>query len=210
MSFIERAIEFVQKGEKLVIVTLTIVLGGLAAAIAEWQGLAKFDALPEWVRPAAILLWIGSAAHVSIHGLIATARGMAKGAGRLRELPRRRRQAQYDDALIGRLLRTGPVEREVICYALFKGENHFWLKDNDRRRNWLQRLKADGLVDVSKADFGTVHYKIHPRAWEYMCRYPTKFMNLIRWPDYPWYLADEIDNFEKQVLEQIEAAKTRK
>ena len=89
-------------------------------------------------------------------------------ANRLRALPEKRRQAVYDSAILERLLNIGALEREMICYALYKRDNHMWTDDTDRPQRWILNLRTAGLVDVSSANWGTVHYQIHPVAWNYM------------------------------------------
>ena len=97
-------------------------------------------------------------------------------------------RAQYNAAIIDRLNQVSPLGREMICHALYRRDNHFWVEADDRKRSWLTQLEVLGLVEVASADWNTVHYEIHPVAWNYMNRYPTKFMNLIGWPDHPWIL----------------------
>jgi hypothetical protein len=129
LSFSDRAIDFIQKGERLIIVTLTIAVAGVACVVAERVGLMTFDGLPVWARPTAQLIWAISAVHVLLHGL-----------------PERRRQAAYERAIVERLVNVAALEREMICYALYKGENHIWAEDTDRIRDWILNLRSAGQM----------------------------------------------------------------
>lgn len=165
MSFTDRIVDFIQKGERLIIVTWTIALAGVACAVAERFGLMSFEGLPSWARPTAQLMWAISAAHVAIHATISAAHGARWIVKWLRALPEKRRQAVYESAIVERLLNIGALEREMICYALYKSDNHIWTDDTDRPPAWTLNLRTAGLIDVSDAQWGAVHYKIHPVAW---------------------------------------------
>jgi hypothetical protein len=78
---------------------------GVACAAAERFGLMNFEGLPSWARPTAQLIWIISAVHVAIHVAIGLARGARWSARGLSELPGKRRQRQYESAIVERLLR---------------------------------------------------------------------------------------------------------
>jgi hypothetical protein len=188
VSVAEKAIELFQKAEKLIILTLTVSIGGLICFFAERASLFSFEALPVWARPTAQIVWVLSVVHVGIHALVRLFNGVVQLADWLRSLPERRRKAQYNAAIVDRLTQVGPLGREMICYALYRRDNHFWVEADNQRRSWLTQLEVLGLVEVSDADWNTVHYQIHPVAWNYMNRYPTRFMNLIGWPKDPWIL----------------------
>jgi hypothetical protein len=145
--------------------------------------------------------------HVLIHATIGLARGVRWTGKQLHGLPERRRQAAYERAIVERLLNIGALEREMICYALYKGENHIWAEDTDRIRDWILNLRSAGLIDVSSADWATVHYEIHPVAWKYMRRYPTKFINAVLWPKEPWVLAEKMGDKINEVVTRAVAEK---
>jgi hypothetical protein len=208
-SFTDRIVDFIQKGERLIVVTWTIALAGVACAVAERFGLMSFEGLPSWARPTAQLIWIISAVHVAIHLTISVAHGTQWMAKRLRALPEKRRQAVYDSAIVERLLNIGALEREMICYALYKSDNHIWTDDTDRPPAWTLNLRTAGLIDVSDAQWGAVHYKIHPVAWNYMRRYPTKFFNMVLWPSAPWTLTKKVESEMREIVERAVAKKAK-
>jgi hypothetical protein len=205
LSFSDRAIDFIQKGERLIIVTLTIAVAGVVCVVAERVGLMSFEGLPSWARPLAQLIWAISAVHVLIHATISLCRGVRWMGKQLYGLPERRRRAVYEMAIVERLLNIGDVEREMICYALYKDENHIWTAD--RPHDWVLNLRAAGIIDVSSAQWDTVHYEIHPVAWKYMRRYPTKFINVWLWPEEPWVLAEKS---EDEIMEIVTRAVAKK
>jgi hypothetical protein len=208
LSFSDRAIDFIQKGERLIIVTLTIAVAGMACVVAERLGLMNFEGLPSWARPLAQLIWAISAVHVLIHATIGLFRGVRWMGKQLLGLPERRRKAAYEMAIVERLLNIGTLEREMICYALYKGENHIWIEDNDRPQDWVLNLRIAGLIDASNAQWNTVHYEIHPVAWKYMRRYPTKFINAVLWPKEPWVLAEKMGDKIQEIVTRAIAEKT--
>jgi hypothetical protein len=206
MSIAERAIEFLQKSEKLTIITATVAVGIALCALAERLGYMSFDGLDPWVRPASQIAWLLSIAHVSIQCLLLIWRGIRKAGAWLNGIPHRYRKAAFERPVIRRLRDVDGLSREMLCYALYKNDNHFWVADDNARRAWLQRLRVAGLVQVDDANFRTVHYKIHPIAWAYMKRHPNEFINSVLWPKEPWIFADgrevEADAIvEKQVTE---------
>ena len=142
MSLTDRAIDFILKGERLIIVTLTISVGGSICAIAERYGAMSFEGAPLWARPAAQLVWILAVVHVLIHGAIGLGRGLRFLAKRVSKLPAERRAAAYDAVIIDRLQAIGAVEREILCYALYKRDNHIWTPDNNRPPDWLKNLRC--------------------------------------------------------------------
>jgi hypothetical protein len=60
-------------------------------------------------------------------------------------------------------------------------------------------LRQKGLVELSDAQLGTTHYRIHRVAWAYMQKHPNKFQNLVGWPSPPWTI--EEDRLEKIIRE---------
>jgi hypothetical protein len=211
VSIAEKAIEFFQKGEKLIILTLTVGIGGVICFLSERAGIVSFVGLPVWVRPAAQIVWVLSVGHVAIHSAIGLYRGIVWFAVWLKALPERRRKARYDAAIVDRLLEVGPLGREMLCCALYKRSNHIWVDDDSRERDWLIKLKVLGLVEVSSAEWSVVHYKIHPVAWNYMSRFPTKFMNLIGWPTDPWILEKTYGKeMQEKLAEKKSAASDKK
>jgi hypothetical protein len=98
----------------------------------------------------------------------------------------------------------------MICYALYRRSNHFWVDDDSRERSWLTQLQVLGLVEVSSAQWSTVHYEIHPVACAYMERFPTKFMNLIGWPNDPWILEKTHGKEMQEMLAKKQSAASDK
>jgi hypothetical protein len=96
----------------------------------------------------------------------------------------------------------------MLCYALYKNDNHFWGSDDNARRAWLQRLRVAGLVNVDDANFRTVHYKIHPIAWAYMKLHPNQFINSVLWQ--PWIFADGREVEADAIVEKQVAENSRK
>jgi hypothetical protein len=158
--------------------------------------------LPDWVRPTAFIVWTFCAAHVGIHLVMILWKGGTAAARFIASIPQRRRQTDYDQKVIDRLLATDGVAREMLCYALYRNDNHLWASsDKSRRPRWLITLKLDGLLNLDSADWGTAHYRIHPVAWKYMQKYPNKFINRLRWRDWPWTIDFEEDKAEKKIEE---------
>jgi len=209
LSFTDRAIDFIQKGERLIIVTLTIAVAGVACVVAERVGLLSFEGLPVWARPTAQLIWAISAVHVLIHVMIGLYRGVRWMGKQLHGLPERRRKAVYEMAIVDRLLKIGALEREMICYALYKNKNHIWTHNSNRRQGWISNLRSAGLIDISDAQFGTVDYEIHPVAWTYMHRYPNKFVNAVLWPQEPWSLSEKMGSEMRDIATRAVADKAK-
>ncbi len=119
MSITEKAIEFLQKGEKLIILTLTVTIAGVVCFLAEQSSVVSFEGLPTWARPVAEIVWVLSTVHVCIHAAIGLYCGAVWLAVRLKGLPERRRKACYNAAIVDRLLEVGPLGREMLCYAFY-------------------------------------------------------------------------------------------
>ena len=128
-------------------------------------------------------------------------------AQRASKLPAERRAAAYDAVIIDRLLAIGTVEREILCYALYKRNNHIWMPDDNRPPDWLMNLRVAGLIEITSAQWETVHYTIHPVAWKYMVRFPTKFINQVLWSSEPWVLSEKMGNRFEDVIAKAVAPK---
>jgi hypothetical protein len=201
VGLIETAADFVQKTEKLIIVTITLVVGRIALAAAEHYGLMNFAGLDPWVRPTLQIVWVFAAAHVAIHTLIAGGRLISFALQSARDMPRRVRQATYDSLTRDRLLMVDGLAREVLCYALFRKDRHVWYSEREAPK-WADKLRSVGLVDVSDAGYGTVHLHVQETAWAYMKKHPTKFVNVVAWPNYPWtIMASKEDEAEAAIAE---------
>jgi hypothetical protein len=198
MGLFEAAADFVQKTEKLIIVTITLAVGGIILAGAEHYGFMSFAGLEPWVRPTLQIVWVFAVAHVSIHTLIGGGRLTKLAFQVARDTPRRIRQATYDSLVHDRLMMINGLAREVLCYALFRDDDHIWYSE-DETPKWVDRLRSAGLVDVSEAGYGTVHLRIQKTAWAYMKKHPTKFVSMLAWPGYPWTIKASKEN-------EIEAA----
>ena len=122
-------------------------------------------------------------------------------------LPAERRAATYDAVIIDRLLAIGAAEREILCYALYKRDRHIWSPDDNRPPEWLKNLRVAGLIEISSADWATVHYNIHPVAWKYMVRFPTKFISRVLWPTEPWVISEKMGKEFEDVLAKAVAVK---
>jgi hypothetical protein len=129
-EFFATLLRYIQQSEKLIIVTLTLFVAGLALYAAEGR-LFNYDGLPEWARPVASIVWTICAVHVAIRALMALSKGGIAAAHFIASIPQRRRQTYYDKKVIDRLLATDGVVREMLCYALFRNDNHLWV--NSRR-----------------------------------------------------------------------------
>jgi hypothetical protein len=190
-------LKYIQQTEKLIIVTLAVTVAGQILYAVEGR---LFDpgGLPDWVRPTAFIVWTFCAAHVGIQFATFLWRGGTATAGFLAGIPQRRRKAAFNKPVIDRLLATEGVEREMLCYALYRNENHLWVS-SDCKPRWLIELKAKRLIDLDDANWGTAHYRIHPVAWKYMQKYPNKFINVLEWSDWPW----TIKNLNEDRLEML-------
>jgi hypothetical protein len=122
-------------------------------------------------------------------------------ARRIAGIPQRRRRAAYDRPLIERLLDTDGLQREMLCYALYRSDNHIWARAGARPPHWLVGLKEKGLVEMSDASFHSVHFHIHHVAWAYLQKHPDKFINLLVWPDWPWTLQFDEAKAEQEIRE---------
>src|SRR5262249_61625144 len=116
MGALEALLQYIRQSERLVVVTLTVTVGGLALFAGEWWQVFEFGGLPEWVRPAALIVWALCAVHVAIRTVMALSKRTTSTARFIRSIPQRRRTAAYGRPVIQRLLRTGGLEREVLCY----------------------------------------------------------------------------------------------
>ena len=199
-------LNYIRQSEKLIVVTLTVTVAGVALYAAEHRPFDYGD-LPAWVRPTAFIVWTVCASHVAIRLVMTLWKGGTAAARFIASIAELRRQAAYHQPVIDRLLATEGVEREMLCYALFRGENHLWVKDaRYRDPRWLRRLKLDRLLDLDSADWGVSHYRIHPVAWKYMQKYPNKFINRLRWHDWPWTIDFDEDKEEKKIEELKKAS----
>jgi hypothetical protein len=194
-------LNYIRQSEKLIVVTVSITLAGVALYATEGL-LIDYGGLPEWVRPTAFIVWSVCAAHVAIRALMETWNGSIALARFIAGIPQRRRQAVYDRRVVDRLLATDGVEREILCYALYRNENHVWASSQKARHpRWLIRLKQAGLLDLDDANCETAHYRIHPVAWKYMQKYPNKFVHRLGWHDWPWSIDFDQDKAEKRIEE---------
>jgi hypothetical protein len=193
-------LKYIQQSEKLIVVTLAVTVTGLVLYAVEGR-LFDPSGLPDWVRPTAFIVWTFCAAHVAIRLVMTLWKGGTAATRFIASIPQRRRQTAYNQPVIDRLLATEGVE--MLCYALFRRENHLWVNSKTHYRDprWLTRLRLDGLVDLNSADWGVAHYSIHPVAWNYMQKYPNKFINRLRWRDWPWTIDFDEDKAEKQIEE---------
>jgi hypothetical protein len=66
----------------------------------------------------------------------------------------------------------------------------------------LIKLRVAGLIEISSAQWNAVHYNIHPVAWKYMVRFPTKFINRVLWPSEPWVLSEKMGMSSPRLLRQ--------
>jgi hypothetical protein len=173
-------------------------------------GYLSFEGLDPWVRPAAQIVWLLSTVHFFIQCLLFLGRAIRVVGAWLNGIPQRRRKAAFERPLIQRLRDIDGLSREMLCYALYKNDNHFWVSDDNARRAWLQRLRVAGLINVDDANFRTVHYKIHPIAWAYMKLYPNQFINLVLWPKEPWIIADGREVEADAIVEKQVAGNSRK
>jgi len=175
MSALETLLQYIRQSEPPVVVTLTLAVAGLALFAGERWQLFDFHGLPEWVRPTALIVWTVCAVHIAIRTVMALWKGATTAGRFIAGIPQRRRRAAYNRPLIRRLLATVGVEREILCYALFRDRDHVWVPDDGRARRWLVSLLQKGLVELSDADGRTTHYRIHHIARAYMQKHPNKF-----------------------------------
>jgi hypothetical protein len=201
MGALEALLQYIRQSERLVVVTLTVTVAGLALlAVGQWQ---LFRGLPEWVLPAALIGWALCAVHIVIRAVMALSSGIMAAARFIASIPQRRRTAAYGLPVIQRLLRTDGLEREVLCYALYWDKDHFRVRARDRDRlRWLFRLRQDGLVEMSGVGPEDVQYRIHHVAWEYMRKYPNRFVTLLPWSSPPWALDLDEDKIERLIREE--------
>jgi hypothetical protein len=210
MSIAERALDFLQRSEKVTVITATVAIGGVLCAVSERLGYLSFEGLDPWVRPAAQIVWLLSTVHFFIQCLLFLGRAIRVVGAWLNGIPQRRRKAAFERPVIQRLRDIDGLSSEMLCYALYKNDNHFWVSDDNARRAWLQRLRVAGLVNVDDANFGTVHYKIHPIAWAYMKLHPNQFINSVLWPKEPWIFADGREVEADAIVEKQVAENSRK
>jgi hypothetical protein len=140
-ALFDTLLKYIQQSEKLIVVTLTVTVSGVALYAAEDRPF-DYGGLPVWARPTALIVWTVCAAHVAIRLVVALSKGGTAAARFIASIPQRRRQAVYDQPVIDRLLATEGVEREMLCYALFRGKNHLWVNSKTHYRNprWLKGL----------------------------------------------------------------------
>jgi hypothetical protein len=200
MSTFDSLLKYLQHSERLVVVTLTITIAGLACFAAERWQVFDFSGLPEWARPTALIIWTVSAVHVAIRTAMAFSNGAMAAARFVASIPQRRRRAAYERPLIERLLATKGLEREILCYALRRDEDHIWIDPGDNPR-WLRRLKQKDLLERSGVGVSSIQYRVHSVAWKFMQEHPNKFINLVPWSDRPWTLAIDEDDVEKKIQE---------
>jgi hypothetical protein len=124
-AFFDTLLKYIQQSEKLIVITLTITVAGLVLYAVEGR---LFDpgGLPDWVRPTAFIVWTVCAAHVVIRLVMALSKGTTAAARFIASIPQRKRQTDYDQKVIDRLLATHGVAREMLCYALYRNDNHLW------------------------------------------------------------------------------------
>jgi hypothetical protein len=186
MGWTDSLLKYIQHSEKLIIVTLTVAIAGVALFALEWLQVFNFSGLPEWVRPGASILWTVSVVHVAVRSAMVMGTAFKRAACFLVGVPERRRKAAYQRPLIKSLRATTGMEREVLCYALREDEEIIWVRSPAGDSRWVGGLKQKGLLKVEEVRIDTVGYRIHPAAWAYMRSYPNKFINQLEWPDPPW------------------------
>ena len=199
MSLLETALKYIQTSERLIVVTVTLTGAGLICFLSERYGYLNFAGLPEWTRPAAQVVWVISAVHVvirSLMGLGALCRAVIR---RASALPEQYRRSRFENATIARLRGTDGLEREALAFALHRNDNHIWAERSDKYR-WLVALRRKGLVEMTDAQFRTVHFRIHPIAWRYMKGHPNQFVYQLPWAYEPW----SEDYNETQVEAELE------
>jgi hypothetical protein len=190
MSALESLLQYIRQSERLVVVTLTMTLAGLALFAGEWGQVFDFRGLPGWARPAAEGVWTVCAVHVAIRTVMAFWSWATAAARFIAGIPQRRRRAAYNRPIIEGLRATHGVEREMLCYALFRDQNHIWVPDLWSPQ-WIFSLTQKGLIERTDADARTVHYRIHRVAWAYMQKHPNKFQNLVGWSNEPWAVPED-------------------
>jgi hypothetical protein len=202
MGALETLLQYIRQSERLVVVTLTVTIAGLALfAVEQWQ-LFDVRGLPEWVRPAALIVWALCAVHVAIRTVMALSKGTTATARFIASIPQRRQAAAYRKRVINRLLRTDGLAREVLCYALYWDDDSLWVRARDRNRlRWLLQLSQDGLVATSWVHpEGDVQYRLHHVVWEYMRKHPNSFVGVLPWRAAPWLLDLDEDEVEREIL----------
>ncbi|MGF1619916.1 MAG: hypothetical protein ACFCUR_04810 [Rhodomicrobiaceae bacterium] len=199
MSIPSELLKYVQNSERLVVISLVVFLSATAAHTGEKHGLFDFSGLPEWWRPAFTLAWILTGLHVLVRFLIFLGTGCQVILHSLIAFPQKRRQAKAQKPIIDSLIAIEGLAREVLCYALYRSDNHIWV-DADTQEKWLLKLKHSGVIERSAADWGTEHYRIHRVAWAYMKKYPDRFIYEIPWPEPPWNLKLDEREIEKKLL----------
>jgi hypothetical protein len=185
------------KEERPIVVALVVVLTGTAALLFEYKGYASFEELPPFARPLGLLIWLASAFLIVVRVAMAVPRGLRFVAA----MPMRYRQVLADEVIIDRLNGTKGLAREVLCFARFRSSDHIWVDDRPELPKWLDSLLGDGLVQVTDAAWRTVHYSIHPVAWQYMLKYPNKFQHRFRWRNEPWTEKINEADMEKKLEE---------
>jgi hypothetical protein len=191
MGTLKTLLQYILQSEPLIVVTLTLAVAGLALFADERWQVFDLHGLPEWARPTALIVWTLCAVHVAIRTIMYLS-NRATAAGRfIATIPQRRRRADYEQPIIERLRATDGVEREVLCYALYRDNDRFWIP-GARRPRWLQRLIANGLVGQSGTGIQDTQFRIHHVAWAHMQKYPDKFQNLVGWDTDPWRLDDDV------------------
>jgi hypothetical protein len=105
MSALDTLLQYIRQSERLVVVTFTVTVAGLALfAVEQWQ-LFDFRGLPEWARPAALIVWTLCAVHVAVRTVMYLS-NRATAAGRfIAGIPQRRRRAAYERPIIQTVMR---------------------------------------------------------------------------------------------------------
>jgi hypothetical protein len=114
MSAIESLLQYIRQSERLVVVTLTMTLAGLALFAGERWEVFDFRGLPGWARPAAEGVWTVCAVHVAIRTVMAFWSWATAAARFIAGIPQRRRRAAYNRPIIERLRATHGVERHPV------------------------------------------------------------------------------------------------
>jgi hypothetical protein len=106
MSPWEAALKYIQTSERLIVVTVTLAAAGLICFFSERYGYLDFAGLPEWVRPAAQVVWVVSAVHVVVRCVMGFTRLCRVLLSQILSLPDRYRCSAFDKATIARLRET--------------------------------------------------------------------------------------------------------
>lgn len=77
-------------------------------------------------------------------------------------------------------------------------------QDGRGERRWLNELQEAGLVELTDAGFGSAHYKIHEVAWDYMQRFPDRFIHVLAWRGAPWETPFNEAQKEQEIQNHVE------